>query len=215
MQYLFWDGSCCGYKGADSKQMPDYSKGKESCEERNYQKRDCDEKGWFSMSVMMSGDRKELVVNCDCTAKCDNTIHFRVDKEDNEDYMMMTYLSGNWYHDQDDTIFRVVGRKLRKIWAIIRNKDFYYSDVVMTDKDFAEFKEYVNQFGGKKETGDPDKVREAILTLREELLKHGEMYNGFLASIKSALDDYCKYMDDSDGGRNIMVVTILKRLVGE
>ena len=35
--------------------------------------------------------------------------------------------------------------KLKKIWAIISNKDFYYSDIVLTKDDFKEFKEWVNR----------------------------------------------------------------------
>ena len=35
--------------------------------------------------------------------------------------------------------------KLKKIWAIICNKDFYYSDIVMTKEDFKEFKEWINR----------------------------------------------------------------------
>lgn len=35
--------------------------------------------------------------------------------------------------------------KLKKIWAIICNKDFYYSDIVLTKDDFKEFKEWVNR----------------------------------------------------------------------
>lgn len=39
-------------------------------------------------------------------------------------------MNGDWYRDQNDSIFRIIGRKLKKIWAIIRNKDYYYSDVI-------------------------------------------------------------------------------------
>ena len=56
------------------------------------------------------------------------------------------YMNGNWYRDQDDRILRCIGRKLKKIWAIIRNKEYYYSDVLMSRDDFEKYKEYVNQF---------------------------------------------------------------------
>ena len=82
------------------------------------------------MSVMISDDRKELVVMCKCG--CQDAIQ--------------TYMNGNWYRDQNDRIFRTIGKKLKKIWMIIRNKDYYYSDVLMNYEDFQRFKEYINQF---------------------------------------------------------------------
>lgn len=98
------------------------------------------------MSVMISDDKKELVVTCKCG--CQDTIYIKVDNTDKDAdyYAIQTILSGNWYRDQDDTVLRCIGRKLKKIWAIIRNKDYYYSDVLMSREDFQKYKEYINQF---------------------------------------------------------------------
>lgn len=52
--------------------------------------------------------------------------------------------NGNFYTGQGETVFRVIRKKLEKIWAIIRNKDFYYSDILMTKDEFNEFREYIN-----------------------------------------------------------------------
>lgn len=95
---------------------------------------------------MISSDKKELIVNCKCG--CEDTIHIRVnDKDKDYDYYaIQTYMSGNWYRDQNDTVIRCVGRKLKKIWAIVRNKDFYYSELMMSCEDFQKYKEYINQF---------------------------------------------------------------------
>lgn len=97
------------------------------------------------MAVMISDD-KELIVTCGCG--CEDVIHIRVDDRDKDYdcYAIQTYMNGNWYRDQDDRIFRSVGRKLKKIWAIIRNKDFYYSEITMSSEDFQKYKEYINQF---------------------------------------------------------------------
>ena len=96
------------------------------------------------MSVMISEDKKELIVNCKCG--CEDTIHIRINDKDKEYdyYVFQTVLSGNWYRDQDDTVIRCIGRKLKKIWAIIRNNVFYYADVRMTKDEFDEFKEYIS-----------------------------------------------------------------------
>ena len=94
------------------------------------------------MAVLKNKNGTELLVDCCCG--CDEGIRFRVDKEDYDYYCLMTYTSGNFYREQDETMWRVFCKKLEKIWAIIRNKDFYYSDIVMTKDDFEEFKEYIN-----------------------------------------------------------------------
>ena len=98
------------------------------------------------MAVMISDDKKDLIVTCKCG--CQDAIHIKVDDEDKDAdyYAIQTYMNGNWYRDQNDRIFRTIGRKLKKIWAIIRNKDYYYSDVLMSCEDFKKFKEYINQF---------------------------------------------------------------------
>lgn len=98
------------------------------------------------MSVMISDDKKELIVTCKCG--CHDAVHIQVDDEDKEydEYAFLTYINGNWYRDQNDRIFRCIGRKLKKIWAIIRNKDFCYSEICMSKEDLQVFKEYLNQF---------------------------------------------------------------------
>lgn len=100
------------------------------------------------MSVMMSKDKKELIITCKC--KCGNAVHFcKIEDTDCPDkkYAFVTYLNNNWYRDQNKKLFRVIGEKLKKIWAVIRNRDFYYSDILMSKEDFQQFKEYINQFG--------------------------------------------------------------------
>ena len=98
------------------------------------------------MAVMISEDKKDLIVTCKCG--CQEAIHIKIDDEDKDSdyYAIQTYMNGNWYRDQGDRVLRTIGRKLKKIWAIIRNKDYYYSDVVMSKEDFEQFKSWVNQF---------------------------------------------------------------------
>ena len=90
------------------------------------------------MSIMISNDKKELVVNCKCG--CTNTIHIKVNDSDKDYYAFMTYLNGDWCRKQ------TIKTKLKKIWAVVKNKDFYYSDVLMSCDDFKKFKDYINQF---------------------------------------------------------------------
>lgn len=98
------------------------------------------------MSVMISSDKKELMLTCNCN--CEYTLHFKINDEDKDYdcYAVQSYLKGDWYTNQDNTIWSVVVKKLKKIIAIIKNKDYYYSEIIMTKEEFQEFKKYINQF---------------------------------------------------------------------
>lgn len=95
------------------------------------------------MAVLKNKDGKELYVDCCCG--CDEGIRFKIDKFNDFDYYcFMTYTNGNFYSEQGNGVFSALHKKLKKIWAIIRNKDFYYAEVTMTKAEFDEFKEYIN-----------------------------------------------------------------------
>ena len=94
------------------------------------------------MAVLKSKDGTELLVDCHCG--CDSGIRFRVDKEDDDGYWFMSYTNGKFYTEQFQGMWRVFCRKLKKILAIIRNKDFYYAEMFITKDEFEEFREYIN-----------------------------------------------------------------------
>ena len=71
------------------------------------------------MSTLKNKDNTELFIDCNCG--CNEGIRFRIDKEDYDYYCFMTYTNGIFYRDQDDTLWKVFYKKLKKIWAIIRN----------------------------------------------------------------------------------------------
>ena len=65
--------------------------------------------------------------------------------------MYMTYTNGNFYRDQDNGFFRTLGRKLRKIFAILFTQDYYYAEAIFSKEDFEVFREYINSFPVHKE----------------------------------------------------------------
>lgn len=93
------------------------------------------------MAVLKSKDGNDMLIDCCCG--CDHGIRLKIDKDDCNYYCFMTYTNGCFYRDQNDSVWRVIRKKLRKIWAIIRNKDYYYSDIVLTKYEFEEFREYI------------------------------------------------------------------------
>ena len=93
------------------------------------------------MSVMISKDGNNAVVDCSCG--CSEGLKIRVDKFDEDNYFLVSYTNGSFYRDQNESIWHVIGKKLKKIWCIIRNKDYCYSEICMTKTDFEEFKKFL------------------------------------------------------------------------
>lgn len=92
-------------------------------------------------SVLKSYDEKEVIVSCKCG--CDDGIHMEIRHNDGEDfYAIAAFTNGNFYLEQHHPFIE----KMKKIWAIIRNKDYYYSDICMSEKDWKQFKEWVNRW---------------------------------------------------------------------
>lgn len=64
-------------------------------------------------------------------------------------------------------------------------------------------------------------VQEAAVTIRDELLKHQDVYDGFRASIFSVLKPRERYIGDgkceiyAESGANYLAEEILKRIIGE
>ncbi len=98
------------------------------------------------MSVLMSKDRKDLIVTCDC--KCGQSFSICIDDDwkDDDCYAFLCFMKNDCNTEHDKNPWRAFKIKARKIWFIIRGKDYCYSDTVMTRADFEEFKKYVNQF---------------------------------------------------------------------
>lgn len=62
----------------------------------------------------------------------------------------------------------------------------------------------------------PTNLQEAVIILQDELKKHGDLYDGFLASIESALSEYCSRCVGKESRANREVAEkILKRIIGE
>ena len=94
------------------------------------------------MAVFFNKDKSEMIVNCTCG--CEDSVHIRIDVDDYDYYAIWTYMNGNFFRDQNGTVVDTIRKKLKKIWAIIRNKDYHYSDVVMNRAEFVEFVKFIN-----------------------------------------------------------------------
>ena len=98
------------------------------------------------MAVMRSNSGKELYLDCSCG--CDAGLKFKLGKFD-ENYLYITLSSGNYYKEQDLGVLRVIGLKLKKIWRIIRGRDYVYSELCLSREELSELTEYLTEMKDK------------------------------------------------------------------
>ena len=119
------------------------------------------------MAVLKNTKDNELIITCHCG--CDDSVHISVEDFPDGSYAFMTYMNGNFYSEQKHTFIE----KIKKICAIIRNKDYFYSDVVMTRDEFDEFVVWINQHMTENKsmsTNQKQELREELSALSKERL---------------------------------------------
>lgn len=92
------------------------------------------------MAVLKNTKDNEIFIDCDCG--CGDSMRFHIDIDDYDWYAIMTRMK----NAGKDSVWRTFCTKLKKIWAIIRSKDYYYNDILLTKEDYETFKEYINKF---------------------------------------------------------------------
>lgn len=84
-------------------------------------------------------NENECIVTCQCGYG--EGIRCVVNKDDDNEYIYQLIMDAKWNTEQQGFFW-----KLRKIWAVIRNKDYYYSEICMSKEEFIKFKEWLNKF---------------------------------------------------------------------
>ena len=102
------------------------------------------------MAVYMTKDKKGLITTCKCG--CGESFHIVIDDttKDDDYYAFLSFMKNDYDTEYYKNPLRALRVKLKKVWCIIIGKDYYYSDTVMTRKDFEVLRKYVNNFGADK-----------------------------------------------------------------
>lgn len=91
-----------------------------------------------SNDVLSNKQQTDFVVKCDCG--CDNTI--RITKEMGD--INIKFLSDFYKIASQNNVINVIKQKLKKIKAILKNQDYAYFDIMMTDEQFHDFRKYID-----------------------------------------------------------------------
>lgn len=87
--------------------------------------------------IYQTKDNRGLVVTCSCG--CNNGLVIRRD-EDGDIWMNM--VQSKFYSEQK-TLFRRIKEKVKRVWSVLRDKEYVYFDVHVKSEEFEEFQEYV------------------------------------------------------------------------
>ena len=79
-----------------------------------------------------------------CKCGCHNGIIMKAEKDDDDFGLSITLVSDNFYMRQAG-VFRIIKEKIKRIWYILRNKEYCYFDICMNANDLKEFKEFVEK----------------------------------------------------------------------
>lgn len=82
--------------------------------------------------------QSEHVTFCKCG--CRNGVVLKFDNEDNE--FSLQLVSDSFYFSQDKGKM-TLKEKLKRIWYIIRGKEYCYFDILIDKNELREFKEFV------------------------------------------------------------------------
>jgi hypothetical protein len=100
------------------------------------------------MTVLVNKDGNECTILCDC--KCGAGLHidlsFCKDSRktlDIEPEIYLSFISSNFYNEQCGHI-EIFKQRCKKIWTILRGKDYTYSDIILNVKDWKDIKDFMN-----------------------------------------------------------------------
>ena len=85
---------------------------------------------------------KCFLINCSCG--CGDEIEIRVYPDKEYGDVSINIVASKWYAEQCG-VFGQIKKKLRKIWWVIRGKDYYHCDLILKKDQWTEFAKLVNE----------------------------------------------------------------------
>lgn len=86
-------------------------------------------------------ENKNATLYCSCG--CENGIIIRAEKaNENEPCCTLSFVNDIWYTSQN-TGWDIFKEKCKRIWAILRNKEYYYFYITIRSKELESFKKFI------------------------------------------------------------------------
>lgn len=96
-------------------------------------------------------EKDDIVISCSCG--CEDGMRFHLYNYDDDKSVGISLLMGKFSFEQYNG-FDLFKKKIKKIFAIIRNKDYYYADILLEGNEWDEFVSTINNMNEKLKEGD-------------------------------------------------------------
>ncbi len=95
------------------------------------------------MSVLVSEDNEEMVATCDCG--CKEGVHLKLMRWSDEPPELAIALVTDRFYAGQETFWTRFLEKIKRILCVIKNKEYQYCEILIEEKDFQKFKDFVNK----------------------------------------------------------------------
>lgn len=102
------------------------------------------------MAILKSDNGNDLIITCNCG--CDEGVRLHIDYDEYGYFAYQCFLKGK-FSDERCGVWETFKEKCKRIWAVITNKNYYYSDIVMSKDEWNMFRQWVNSIHTIKEAG--------------------------------------------------------------
>lgn len=87
--------------------------------------------------VFYNENETEKMVIDTCNCGCGSVFHITRTTDDPEEYYISLH-SSNWY-SESTSAWDKFKTKMKRLWCVLRNKEYLYMDVCLTPQEFKEF----------------------------------------------------------------------------
>lgn len=112
--------------------------------------------------VYKTKDNNSLIVNCSC--RCGDGIEFTISNFDNIAEVWLTQTTYSW-NSESMSFWDRLKTKIKRLWLVLCNKEYYYTEISLSKDDFGAFVEYINEMHKNIETLDEENKTKAYLGL--------------------------------------------------
>ena len=95
--------------------------------------------------IYTNKEKNSLIIDCNCG--CGDGVEIKLSQDNDDDpYIWMEFIASKWYTDQD-TFGTRFAKKAKKIWSIIRGKDYHHNEIAMKKAEWEQFVDLINNLG--------------------------------------------------------------------
>lgn len=88
--------------------------------------------------------KKDINISCNCGCGNGFSFTFRIEDDDDFDYVYLSTFSSGFYANQCKFL-KILKRRIQAAWLMLRGKEFYLHEVVLTKEQWKDFVKAVNE----------------------------------------------------------------------